>query len=270
MTDDRHYPRPQLRRERWTSLNGPWRFAFDDPARWKKPGDVTAWTHEIRVPFAPESKRSGVHDQGFHRAVWYEREFDLDRASLGPGCARVLLHFGAVDYSATVWVNDVLVGRARGRPHAVHRRHHRRAGAGRAAARRGPRRTTTRTTSRSRAASRTGSSSRTRSGTRGPRASGRPSGSSACRRRTSATCAGPPTWSAGRSGSTRSSGRRATNAAAAVRLRSATPARRRHLRVMRGRGAPPHRALGPGHRRLPQRAALEARAPDADRRRAEL
>ncbi len=107
--DDRPYPRPQLRRDRWTSLNGPWRFAFDGAARWKTPADVAQWTHEIQVPFAPESKRSGVHDTGFHRAVWYEREFDLAPEALGPGCARVLLHFGAVDYHATVWVNGVQV-----------------------------------------------------------------------------------------------------------------------------------------------------------------
>jgi beta-galactosidase/beta-glucuronidase len=114
MSDVRPYPRPQLRRERWISLNGTWRFAFDDLARWRRPADVGAWTHEIEVPFAPESKRSGVHDQGFHRAVWYEREFELDPGALGPGCARVLLHFGAVDYHATVWVNDVQVAEHEG------------------------------------------------------------------------------------------------------------------------------------------------------------
>jgi beta-galactosidase/beta-glucuronidase len=114
MSDARPYPRPQLRRERWTSLNGAWRFAFDDHARWRRPADVSAWTHEIEVPFAPESQRSGVHDQGFHRAVWYQREFELDPGALGPGCARVLLHFGAVDYHATVWVNGVQVAEHEG------------------------------------------------------------------------------------------------------------------------------------------------------------
>jgi beta-galactosidase/beta-glucuronidase len=109
LTDDHRYPRPQLRRPGWTSLNGPWRFAFDDSLRWKKPADVAAWTHTIEVPFAPESERSGIHDTGFHPCCWYERDIELDRTRLPPGCGRVLLHFGAVDYHARVWVNDISV-----------------------------------------------------------------------------------------------------------------------------------------------------------------
>ncbi len=107
------HPTPQFRRRRWHSLNGPWRFAYDDELCWKAPGDVPAWPLTIEVPFAPESERSGVHDTGFHRCAWYEREFDLDAAGLPgddePRCGRVLLHFGAVDYQARVWVNDVPV-----------------------------------------------------------------------------------------------------------------------------------------------------------------
>jgi beta-galactosidase/beta-glucuronidase len=54
----------------------------------------------IEVPFAPESIRSGIHDTGFHATCWYERDFEVL-----PGGDRVLLHFGAVDYRARVWVN---------------------------------------------------------------------------------------------------------------------------------------------------------------------
>jgi len=68
---DLSYPRPQLRRDHWQSLNGQWRFAFDDAMAWRNPADVPAWTHSIEVPYAPECTRSGIGDQGFHRAVWY-------------------------------------------------------------------------------------------------------------------------------------------------------------------------------------------------------
>jgi beta-galactosidase/beta-glucuronidase len=110
---DLSYPRPQLRRESWISLDGPWRFAFDSAAAWRIPRDVKAWTHTIEVPYAPECARSGIGDQGFHRAVWYQREFEVDAKLLANG-RRLLLHFGAVDYHARVWVNDVPVAEHQG------------------------------------------------------------------------------------------------------------------------------------------------------------
>ncbi|WP_026133347.1 glycoside hydrolase family 2 protein [Janthinobacterium sp. CG3] len=103
------YPRPQLVREHWQSLNGPWRFAFDNERRHKLPSDPIHWTHDITVPFPPESQASGVGDRGFHVACWYQREFDI---AAGPG--RVLLHFGAVDYQAKVWVNGHVVAEHEG------------------------------------------------------------------------------------------------------------------------------------------------------------
>ena len=110
---DLSYPRPQLRRAKWLSLDGPWRFAFDDEMRWRIPQDVREWTHTIEVPFAPECERSGIGDQGFHRAVWYEREIEIPEAQLAGG-RRIILHFGAVDYHARVWVNDVPVAEHEG------------------------------------------------------------------------------------------------------------------------------------------------------------
>ncbi len=95
------YPRPQLQRSQWTCLNGEWKFAFDDEGRCERPGDIANWTHAIEVPFAPETAKSGIGDTGFHTNCWYEREFDI-----AEGEGRVLLHFGAVDYRARVWVND--------------------------------------------------------------------------------------------------------------------------------------------------------------------
>ncbi len=100
------YPRPQLQRSNWINLNGTWKFAFDDAGQWISPGDVTEWTHEIEVPFAPESERSGIGDKSFHPNCWYEREFQLTV----PGNQRVVLHFGAVDYRAQVWVNGQYLG----------------------------------------------------------------------------------------------------------------------------------------------------------------
>lgn len=98
------YPRPQMFRAGWISLNGDWRFAFDDQLKCQVPEDVPHWTRTIRVPFAPESRASGIGDPGFHRACWYEREFEIKKENY-----LVLLHFGAVDYCAKVWVNDVFV-----------------------------------------------------------------------------------------------------------------------------------------------------------------
>lgn len=70
-----------------------------------RPSDIANWSQHIEVPFAPESILSGIHDTGFHPNCWYERQFEVN-----PGNNRVLLHFGAVDYRARVWVNGQLMG----------------------------------------------------------------------------------------------------------------------------------------------------------------
>lgn len=98
------YPRPQLVREHWQSLDGQWKFTFDDDNRYTHPSEPIEWSTEITVPYPPESKASGIGDRGFHKGCWYQREFDID-----PEGQRILLHFGAVDYQARVWVNGHLV-----------------------------------------------------------------------------------------------------------------------------------------------------------------
>jgi len=103
------YPRPQLVRDNWQSLNGQWEFAFDDDVQFKAPSDPIVWDRTITVPFAPESEASGIGDQGFHRACWYRRQFDV-----APGEGSVILHLGAVDYAARVWVNGHLVAEHEG------------------------------------------------------------------------------------------------------------------------------------------------------------
>jgi beta-galactosidase/beta-glucuronidase len=105
------YPRPQLVRDGWTSLNGRWHFVIDPEGRWRRPEDVRWGDGEIVVPFAPEAPASGVGDTGFYQACWYRRAFAAP--ALAPG-ERLLLHFGAVDYAATVWVNRMRVGSHQG------------------------------------------------------------------------------------------------------------------------------------------------------------
>ncbi|MDP9001652.1 MAG: glycoside hydrolase family 2, partial [Myxococcota bacterium] len=88
-----------LRRKSWTSLNGPWDFAIDVDARCRRQSQID-WSRTILVPFAPETVRSGIGDTGLYRAVWYRRSIE----SKVPEGQRLILHFGAVDYHAMVWV----------------------------------------------------------------------------------------------------------------------------------------------------------------------
>ena len=113
MPIDVNHPRPQLTRTEWRDLDGPWGFAFDDSdigvaERWQGRDDV--FDRVIEVPYPFESPASGINDTGFHPVVWYRRTFD---ASVRPG-HRLLLHFGAVDYRAEVWVNGHVVARHEG------------------------------------------------------------------------------------------------------------------------------------------------------------
>ena len=98
------HPRPQLTRPDWQDLCGTWEFAFDDGdvgigEQWSRRSDV--FDRRIEVPFPFESRASGIGDTGFHPVVWYRRTV---QAGVRPG-RRLLLHFGAVDYRAHVWVN---------------------------------------------------------------------------------------------------------------------------------------------------------------------
>ena len=104
--EGRGYPRPQLRRAPWYSLNGWWDFALDPEGVHSQPEDV-AWGSRIRLPFAPESAASAIAHTGFFRACWYRRELELPPRLPGE---RWLLHCGAVDYRATVWINGASVG----------------------------------------------------------------------------------------------------------------------------------------------------------------
>jgi beta-galactosidase/beta-glucuronidase len=100
----RGYPRPQLTRQNWQSLNGPWDFAIDRGARWKRPEQVR-WDAVIQVPFSPEAPASGIRDSRLYSGCWYRRTFEASPPAAGD---RLVLHFGAVDYLASVWINGSL------------------------------------------------------------------------------------------------------------------------------------------------------------------
>jgi hypothetical protein len=110
-TSDPHsYPRPQLKRASWESLDGVWDFAFDLDGRWQSPADVR-WDRSILVPFSPETPRSGIGDTGYFLACWYRRPLQV--TALRPD-RHLIVHFGAVDYQATVWVDGIFCGTHRG------------------------------------------------------------------------------------------------------------------------------------------------------------
>ncbi len=109
-----NHPRPQLVRHRWVDLCGEWQFAYDDTdigirEGWPNRRDV--FDRTIVVPFPPESPASGIGIAAPHPVLWYRRVFTVDEADIG---GRLLLHFGAVDYRAEVWVNGQSVVRHEG------------------------------------------------------------------------------------------------------------------------------------------------------------
>ncbi|MGW4586137.1 glycoside hydrolase family 2 protein [Amycolatopsis thermoflava] len=107
---DRLCPRPQLVRSEWFDLDGAWGFAFDDDDRGLADHWFTAtepFDRTITVPYPPESQLSGVHATEPHTVVWYRREFDAPPI---PDGHRLVLHFAAVDYAASVWINGIHLG----------------------------------------------------------------------------------------------------------------------------------------------------------------
>ena len=101
------YPRPQMVRSEWMNLNGLWDYAITDAS-----ADSFVPEGKILVPFAVESSLSGVGRKiTKDNALWYEREFTVPKKWKGKN---VLLHFGAVDWQADVYVNGALVGEHKG------------------------------------------------------------------------------------------------------------------------------------------------------------
>ncbi|MDT0442241.1 glycoside hydrolase family 2 protein [Streptomyces johnsoniae] len=106
------YPRPQFVRGDWLNLNGTWQFEFDRGDSGIERGLLDRdLKGEITVPFCPESELSGIGETDFLEAVWYRRTLLAPAAWAGK---RILLHFQAVDYDTTVWVDGTEVARHRG------------------------------------------------------------------------------------------------------------------------------------------------------------
>jgi beta-galactosidase/beta-glucuronidase len=110
MNVDILHPTPQFARPQWIDLCGAWGLAHDDAdagraAHWESRTDV--FDRTITVPFPPESHASGLRETGYHPVVWYRRAIPV---ACPAGRERLMLHFGAVDYAATVWVNGKMVG----------------------------------------------------------------------------------------------------------------------------------------------------------------
>lgn len=102
------YPRPQMFRPSWQSLNGLWSYAVSDiEAQTMEQADG-----EILVPFVIESPLSGVgRDLEPYESLWYKRTFSVPAEWKGKN---VLLHFDAVDWDCTVWLNGTLIGNHKG------------------------------------------------------------------------------------------------------------------------------------------------------------
>ena len=98
------YPRPIMERPDWKNLNGLWKYRILSKGS-QKP---TEFDGEILVPFAIESSLSGVGKQvGASKELWYQTSFTVPKNWKGKD---VLLHFGAVDWKADIWLNDVKIG----------------------------------------------------------------------------------------------------------------------------------------------------------------
>ena len=98
------YPRPQLERKDWLNLNGPWSYSIREPD-YLKPEKHDG---KILIPFSLESSLSGVMKSLTDKQViWYEKEFEFPEEWNGK---KILLHFGAVDWKCTLYVNEAKIG----------------------------------------------------------------------------------------------------------------------------------------------------------------
>lgn len=102
------YPRPIMEREQWKNLNGLWAYAI------RPKGKVlpSSFDGKILVPFAVESSLSGVMKEvGSNNELWYRTQFTIPSEWKGKD---ILLHFGAVDWRAEIWLNDIKIGQHEG------------------------------------------------------------------------------------------------------------------------------------------------------------
>lgn len=104
------YPRPQFERSEWINLNGTWTFQFDfgNSGKDRQLQSAEKFSKNITVPFCPESKLSGVEYTDFINQMWYQRKISIPTDWKGK---KILLHFGAVDYQAEVFIDGQFIGR---------------------------------------------------------------------------------------------------------------------------------------------------------------
>jgi beta-galactosidase/beta-glucuronidase len=102
------YPRPLIERNLWSNLNGLWEYAITQ----RGAAEPAAFEGQILVPFCIESSLSGVMKEvGDQNELWYKREFAVPAGWKGKN---IILNFGAVDWKADVFVNDILIGSHKG------------------------------------------------------------------------------------------------------------------------------------------------------------
>jgi len=104
------HPRPQFERSEWLNLNGQWAFEIDEANSGidRNLPKAEKLKDTITVPFCPESKESGVAHTDFMNSVWYQKFVQIPSEWKGK---RILLHFGAVDYIATLYVDGKEIAR---------------------------------------------------------------------------------------------------------------------------------------------------------------
>lgn len=108
------HPNPQFERSNWYNLNGEWQFEIDNTGSGKEKGFHNAGhklSGKIYVPFCPESTLSGVNNTDFMLGVWYKRTVHIPIEKLSD---KIILHFGAVDYKCSVFINGNTVGTHKG------------------------------------------------------------------------------------------------------------------------------------------------------------
>ena len=104
------YPRPQFVREDWVNLNGTWSYEFDFSRSGmdRRLFESKGFESRITVPFAPQSELSGVGYKDFIPEMWYHRTLAVPQDWAGK---KIILHFGAVDYIASVYIDGKIAGR---------------------------------------------------------------------------------------------------------------------------------------------------------------
>ena len=105
------HPRPQFERGEWINLNGEWTCEFDFGHSGRDEGRELVrskgFDRRVIVPFCPESRLSGIGHTDFIEDMWYHRQIVIPVEWAG---RRAILHFGAVDYEAEVYIDGLSVG----------------------------------------------------------------------------------------------------------------------------------------------------------------